>query len=119
MGLEFRVGPVLGGMANQYEGTVSTGNRSRNDDCVILEQNIHNLQVQNGRQLIAHLARHAEPLANPARVGSVTDRPAMTEVLVRSARAGKACEIMAFDTTREAVPLPDAPHYAHFAPFAI
>src|SRR5579864_1732996 len=104
-------------MPHNYERAVSTRNRSRNDDGVVLRQNIQNLQIQNGRQLIAHLARHAEPLANPAGVGSVTDRPAMTEVLMRSARAGKACEMMTLDNAREAVPLADSRSVDYVARF--
>src|SRR5260370_5493059 len=41
----------------------------------------------------------------------------MTEVLVRSARAGKACEMMAFDNTREAVPLADGRDVDYVARF--
>src|ERR1700757_5250319 len=97
-------------MTDHHHRTVGAGYRTRNQDRVVVGQNLEHPQIEHRGALVTQLSRHPHPLAHPARIGTVADRATVTKILVRAARTGKAGEVMTPDDAGVAASL-GSPRY--------
>src|SRR6185437_14619749 len=95
----------LGRVIDDHHRAVRAGHRTRDQDRVIVGQNLEHPQIHHRGALVTQLPRHPHPLAHAARIRAITDRAAVAEILVRAVRTGKAGKVMAPDDTSVAAPL--------------
>src|SRR5271170_1651854 len=84
-------------MPHRNNRPVRTRHRTGHQDCMVLRDNVDNLEIEHRRLLVPHLSGHPQTLAHPARIGAVTDRATVPEILMSPVRAGKSGEMMPLD----------------------
>src|SRR5438132_748720 len=83
MGLtRHRVAPFLCGMLDYDHTAIGSRDCARNQNRIVVGQNLDDFEIDNGCELIAHLSRHPQTLANPARIRAVANRTTVAEVFV-------------------------------------
>src|SRR5688572_26102681 len=97
-------------LANDDGAAVRARNRAAEEDEILIRTDLDDLEVGDGHALVTHAARHALTLEDAPRIGAVTDRPAVTEILVGAVRAGETAEVVALHHAGRAFALAYAGH---------
>ena len=93
---------LLDGAFHRDDTIARPRNTTFNQDDVLVGENLHDAEVQNGRLLVAVLAGHLLPTRRSTWRGSHTDRTATALGLVRAvSNRARACEVVALHHTRE------------------
>src|ERR1017187_5138177 len=101
LGASFR---FLNSRTNDDVAAVRSRHRAANQNDLVHFAHLHDLQVQHGHTLVAHMARHAHVFPNAARCGTIADG-AVTSMRLRSVGRALAVEVVLLHYALEAFAL--------------